>query len=140
MTSTGRLSSTDPNLQNIPVRTETGQKIRAAFTVGKGYEYLLTADYSQIEMRVMAHLSGDKGLISAYKDGEDLHNYVGSQVFDVAIDAVTPELRRRVKAMSYGLVYGLSADRVAALSGLGRRESQKGWIHCNCVWAPTLPA
>ena len=107
--STGRLSSTEPNLQNIPVRTEAGRKIRSAFVVGDGYETLLTADYSQIEMRVMAHLSQDPGLIEAYKDGEDLHNYVGSRVFDVPIDQVTPELRRRVKAMSYGLVYGLSA-------------------------------
>ncbi|MDO5668959.1 MAG: DNA polymerase I [Corynebacterium sp.] len=107
--STGRLSSTDPNLQNIPVRTPAGRRIRSAFVVGKGYECLLTADYSQIEMRVMAHLSEDPGLIEAYRDGEDLHNYVGSRVFDVPIDEVTPELRRRVKAMSYGLVYGLSA-------------------------------
>ncbi|MCS4534788.1 DNA polymerase I [Corynebacterium sp. HS2168-gen11] len=109
VTSTGRLSSADPNLQNIPVRTMHGQKIRAAFVVGDGYEALLTADYSQIEMRVMAHLSGDAGLIQAYNDGEDLHNYVGSRVFDVPVSEVTPELRRRVKAMSYGLVYGLSA-------------------------------
>lgn len=107
--STGRLSSTDPNLQNIPVRTEAGRKIRSAFVVGEGFETLLTADYSQIEMRVMAHLSQDPGLIEAYREGEDLHNYVGSKVFDVPIDGVTPELRRRVKAMSYGLVYGLSA-------------------------------
>ncbi|GAA1470734.1 DNA polymerase I [Corynebacterium felinum] len=107
--STGRLSSTDPNLQNIPVRTPAGRKIRSAFVVGEGYDQLLTADYSQIEMRVMAHLSQDAGLIEAYKLGEDLHNYVGSKVFDVPVDEVTPELRRRVKAMSYGLVYGLSA-------------------------------
>ena len=106
---TGRLSSSDPNLQNIPVRTDAGRKIRAAFTVGEGYETLLTADYSQIEMRVMAHLSEDAGLIEAYASGEDLHNYVGSRVFDVPVDEVTPELRRRVKALSYGLVYGLSA-------------------------------
>lgn len=107
--STGRLSSTEPNLQNIPVRTEAGRRIRSAFTVGEGYECLLTADYSQIEMRVMAHVSQDPGLIEAYKEGEDLHNFVGSRVFDVPIDQVTPELRRRVKAMSYGLAYGLSA-------------------------------
>ena len=107
--STGRLSSVDPNLQNIPVRTEAGRRIRSAFTVGSDYECLLTADYSQIEMRVMAHLSQDSGLIEAYREGEDLHNFVGSRVFDVPIDQVTPELRRRVKAMSYGLVYGLSA-------------------------------
>ena len=107
--STGRLSSVDPNLQNIPVRNEAGRRIRSAFTVGSDYECLLTADYSQIEMRVMAHLSQDSGLIEAYREGEDLHNFVGSRVFDVPIDQVTPELRRRVKAMSYGLVYGLSA-------------------------------
>ncbi|WP_425292297.1 DNA polymerase I [Corynebacterium mayonis] len=107
--STGRLSSTEPNLQNIPVRTDAGRVIRSAFVVGTGYECLLTADYSQIEMRVMAHLSQDAGLIKAYREGEDLHNFVGSRVFDVPIDQVTPELRRRVKAMSYGLVYGLSA-------------------------------
>ncbi|MDO5730365.1 DNA polymerase I [Corynebacterium sphenisci] len=106
---TGRLSSTEPNLQNIPVRTDFGRRIRAAFTVGEGYAALITADYSQIEMRVMAHLSGDEGLIEAYRAGEDLHNYVGSKVFGVPIDGVTPELRRRVKAMSYGLAYGLSA-------------------------------
>ncbi|OWM38232.1 DNA polymerase I [Corynebacterium diphtheriae bv. intermedius] len=107
--STGRLSSTEPNLQNIPVRTPAGRKIRSAFVVGQGYESLLTADYSQIEMRVMAHLSEDPGLIEAYQTGEDLHNFVGSKVFDVPVDQVTSELRRRVKAMSYGLVYGLSA-------------------------------
>lgn len=106
---TGRLSSSDPNLQNIPVRTEAGRRIRGAFLVGEGYETLLTADYSQIEMRVMAHLSEDAGLIEAYQSGEDLHNYVGSRVFDVPVDEVTPELRRKVKALSYGLVYGLSA-------------------------------
>ena len=109
MTSTGRLSSTDPNLQNIPIRTPAGKKIRSAFTVGTNYETLLTADYSQIEMRVMAHLSNDPGLITAYNNGEDLHNYVGTKVFDVPPSGVTPELRRKVKALSYGLVYGLSA-------------------------------
>lgn len=109
VTSTGRLSSADPNLQNIPVRTPAGRKIRSAFVVGDDYEALLTADYSQIEMRVMAHLSNDEGLIEAYSKGEDLHNYVGSKVFNVPVDEVTPELRRRVKAMSYGLVYGLSS-------------------------------
>lgn len=109
MTSTGRLSSTDPNLQNIPIRTPAGKKIRSAFTVGTNYETLLTADYSQIEMRVMVHLSNDPGLITAYNNGEDLHNYVGAKVFDVPPSGVTPELRRKVKALSYGLVYGLSA-------------------------------
>ncbi len=106
---TGRLSSTDPNLQNIPIRTEAGRRIRRAFVVGAGYETLLTADYSQIEMRIMAHLSGDAGLIEAFRTGEDLHNYVASRVFSVGIDEVTPAMRSKIKAMSYGLAYGLSS-------------------------------
>ncbi|MBC3186914.1 DNA polymerase I [Corynebacterium sp. zg-331] len=123
--STGRLSSTEPNLQNIPVRTDAGRRIRSAFRVGEGYETLLTADYSQIEMRVMAHLSQDPGLIEAYSKGEDLHNYVGSKVFDVPIDGVTPELRRRVKAMSYGLVYGLSAYGLSQQLGIPAGEAKR---------------
>ncbi|MBF4560971.1 DNA polymerase I [Microbacterium sp. VKM Ac-2870] len=106
---TGRLSSTDPNLQNIPIRTEESRRIRAAFEVGAGYETLLTADYSQIEMRIMAHLSGDAGLIEAFNSGEDLHRFVGARVFGVDPAEVTPAMRTKVKAMSYGLVYGLSA-------------------------------
>lgn len=106
---TGRLSSTDPNLQNIPVRTEESRRIRSAFQVGTGYETLLTADYSQIEMRIMAHLSGDEGLIEAFNSGEDLHRFVGSRVFGVDPAEVTSAMRTKVKAMSYGLVYGLSA-------------------------------
>jgi DNA polymerase-1 len=106
---TGRLSSTDPNLQNIPVRTAEGRRIREAFTVGAGYESLMTADYSQIEMRIMAHLSGDAGLIEAFQSGEDLHTFVASRAFDLPPDQIDAELRRRVKAMSYGLAYGLSA-------------------------------
>lgn len=106
---TGRLSSTDPNLQNIPVRTEDGTRIREAFVVGEGYEALLTADYSQIEMRIMAHLSNDAGLIAAFRSGEDLHSFVASRVFDVPTDAVTSAMRAKIKAMSYGLAYGLSA-------------------------------
>jgi DNA polymerase-1 len=106
---TGRLSSTEPNLQNVPIRTEEGRRIRELFVVGGGYEALMSADYSQIEMRVMAHLSGDVGLIDAFKSGEDLHRFVGSQVFGVAPEDVTLEMRSKVKAMSYGLAYGLSA-------------------------------
>nr|WP_308203204.1 DNA polymerase I [Georgenia satyanarayanai] len=106
---TGRLSSTDPNLQNIPVRTEEGQRIRRGFVVGEGFATLLTADYSQIEMRIMAHLSGDPGLIDAFRSGEDLHSYVGSRVFEVPTDQVTSAMRAKIKAMSYGLAYGLSA-------------------------------
>jgi len=112
-TSTGRLSSLDPNLQNIPARTEVGHQIRATFVAAEGYEGLLTADYSQIEMRIMAHFSGDEALIEAFKRGEDLHQYVGSQVFEVEPESVTPEQRTKVKAMSYGLAYGLSAYGLA---------------------------
>ncbi|BDD82367.1 DNA polymerase [Tsukamurella pulmonis] len=121
---TGRLSSTDPNLQNIPVRTEAGRQIRHAFVAGEGYETLMTADYSQIEMRIMAHLSGDEGLIEAFKTGEDLHNFVGSRAFGVPIDEVTPDMRRRVKAMSYGLAYGLSAFGLAAQLKISRDEAK----------------
>ncbi|MER7968761.1 DNA polymerase I [Streptomyces sp. NPDC096080] len=106
---TGRLSSTDPNLQNIPVRTDEGRAIRRGFVVGEGYESLMTADYSQIELRVMAHLSEDEGLIEAFTSGEDLHNTVAAQVFGVDTSAVDAEMRRKIKAMSYGLAYGLSA-------------------------------
>ncbi len=106
---TGRLSSTDPNLQNIPVRTAEGRRIRETFVVGPGYESLMTADYSQIEMRIMAHLSKDAGLIEAFTTGEDLHTFVASRAFDISPDDVDPEMRRRIKAMSYGLAYGLSA-------------------------------
>src|SRR5207344_2665425 len=106
---TGRLSSTDPNLQNIPIRTEEGRRIREVFVVGEGYEWLLTADYSQIEMRIMAHLSADDGLIEAFRSGEDLHRFVASRVFAVEPDQVTGAMRSKIKAMSYGLAYGLSA-------------------------------
>jgi DNA polymerase I len=106
---TGRLSSTDPNLQNIPIRTEEGRRIREVFVVGQGFESLMSADYSQIEMRIMAHLSGDEGLIQAFRSGEDLHRFVGSRVYGVPPEDVTPEMRSKIKAMSYGLAYGLSA-------------------------------
>ncbi|MFD4969152.1 DNA polymerase I [Streptomyces sp. NPDC058424] len=106
---TGRLSSTDPNLQNIPVRTDEGRAIRRGFVVGEGFESLMTADYSQIELRVMAHLSEDAGLIEAFTSGEDLHTTAASQVFGVDRSAVDAEMRRKIKAMSYGLAYGLSA-------------------------------
>ncbi|WP_280354537.1 DNA polymerase I [Nocardia otitidiscaviarum] len=106
---TGRLSSTEPNLQNIPIRTDTGRRIRDTFVVGPGFESLMTADYSQIEMRIMAHLSKDAGLIEAFNSGEDLHTFVASKAFDIPLSEVHPEMRRRIKAMSYGLAYGLSA-------------------------------
>ncbi|RKR74136.1 DNA polymerase I [Frondihabitans australicus] len=107
-TTTGRISSIDPNLQNIPVKTEVGHEIRAAFQHGSDYETLLTADYSQIEMRIMAHLSGDPGLIEAFNVGEDLHRFVGARIFGVEPADVSPLMRTKVKAMSYGLAYGLS--------------------------------
>ena len=110
---TGRLSSTGPNLQNIPVRTEEGRKIRDCFTVGKGYVALLTADYSQIEMRIMAHLSHDEKLLAAFASGEDLHATVAGLVFGVKAADVDPEMRRQMKAMSYGLAYGLSSYGLA---------------------------
>ena len=110
---TGRLSSTGPNLQNIPVRTEEGRKIRDCFTVGKGYVALLTADYSQIEMRIMAHLSHDEKLLAAFASGEDLHATVAGLVFGVKPSDVDPEMRRQMKAMSYGLAYGLSSYGLA---------------------------
>jgi DNA polymerase-1 len=106
---TGRLSSTDPNLQNIPVRTEEGRRIREAFVVGPGFETLMTADYSQIEMRIMAHLSEDAGLIEAFRSGRDFHSVTAARVFDVAPTEVTGEMRAKIKAMNYGLAYGLSA-------------------------------
>ena len=108
-TSTGRISSNDPNLQNIPVKTSIGREIRSAFEHGPKFTSLLTADYSQIEMRIMAHLSGDEGLIEAFNGGEDLHRFVGARIFHVTPAEVTPTMRTKVKAMSYGLAYGLSA-------------------------------
>lgn len=122
---TGRLSSTDPNLQNIPVRTEEGRRIRDCFIAAKPYENLLTADYSQIEMRIMAHLSKDEGLIAAFNSGEDLHRTVGSQVFGVPVGSVNPEMRRQIKAMSYGLAYGLSAYGLAQQLNLSPGDAQE---------------
>jgi DNA polymerase I len=114
VTATGRLSSVGPNLQNIPVRTEEGRKIRDCFIAGKGFDLLLTADYSQIEMRIMAHLSHDEHLLAAFSSGEDLHATVAAEVFGVSASEVDPEMRRQIKAMSYGLAYGLSSYGLAA--------------------------
>nr|WP_206315601.1 DNA polymerase I [Streptomyces sp. C1-2] len=121
---TGRLSSTDPNLQNIPVRTDEGRAIRRGFVVGEGYESLMTADYSQIELRVMAHLSEDAGLIEAFTSGEDLHTTAASQVFGVERSAVDAEMRRKIKAMSYGLAYGLSAFGLSQQLGIEAAEAR----------------
>jgi DNA polymerase-1 len=121
---TGRLSSTDPNLQNIPIRTIEGREIRKAFVVGDGFECLMTADYSQIEMRIMAHLSKDAGLIEAFTSGEDLHTFVAATAFGIAVDEVEPEQRRRIKAMSYGLAYGLSAFGLSAQLNITTEEAR----------------
>jgi DNA polymerase-1 len=115
---TGRLSSTDPNLQNIPIRTEEGRRIRRAFIVGEGFETLLTADYSQIEMRIMAHLSKDEALIEAFNSGFDFHAATASSVFGVPVDQVVPDQRRKIKAMNYGLAYGLSSYGLGAQLGI----------------------
>ena len=124
-TSTGRLSSENPNLQNIPIKSERGRQIRAAFVVSPGFETLLTADYSQIEMRIMAHLSNDDGLIEAFKTGEDLHRFVGSRIFGVQPQDVTPAMRSKVKAMSYGLVYGLSEYGLAKQLRISNGEAKQ---------------
>lgn len=123
-TSTGRLSSTDPNLQNIPIRTEDGRRIRECFINASAYDSLMSADYSQIEMRIMAHLSADAGLIEAFNEGEDLHRFVGARIFGVAPEDVTSEMRGKVKAMSYGLAYGLSAYGLAKQLSIAPAEAK----------------
>jgi DNA polymerase-1 len=122
---TGRLSSDNPNLQNVPVRTLQGREIRQGFVAGPGFESLMTADYSQIEMRIMAHLSKDAGLIEAFTTGEDLHTFVASRAFGVPVEQVDAELRRRVKAMSYGLAYGLSAFGLATQLRISNDEAKE---------------
>lgn len=124
-TSTGRLSSENPNLQNIPIRSERGREIRDSFIAGDGFEALLSADYSQIEMRIMAHLSEDSGIIEAFKTGEDLHRFVGSRLFGVRPDEVTASMRSTVKAMSYGLVYGLSEYGLAKQLRISNAEAKQ---------------
>ena len=121
---TGRLSSTEPNLQNIPIRTDEGRRIRAGFVVGAGYDELLTADYSQIEMRIMAHLSGDDGLIAAFKSGADFHSVTASRVFDVEASQVSAAQRSKIKAMNYGLAYGLSAYGLSQQLGIETSEAR----------------
>jgi DNA polymerase-1 len=118
------MSSTDPNLQNIPIRSDVGAEIRGAFISGAHHETLVTADYSQIEMRIMAHLSGDEGLIEAFRSGEDLHRFVGAKVFSVDPADVTPAMRSKVKAMSYGLAYGLSAFGLAKQLRIDNSEAK----------------
>jgi DNA polymerase-1 len=123
VTATGRLSSSDPNLQNIPVRTEEGRKIRQAFIAPPGFK-LVAADYSQIELRIMAHLSGDEGLLTAFSEGKDIHQATAAEVFEVTPEQVTPDLRRSAKAINFGLIYGMSAFGLAQQLGLSRGQAQ----------------
>jgi DNA polymerase-1 len=121
---TGRLSSSDPNLQNIPIRSAEGRRIRKAFVAPQGYK-ILAADYSQIELRIMAHLSGDEGLINAFKNGEDIHRATAAEVFGVELDAVSDEQRRNAKAINFGLIYGMSAFGLGRQLHIGRNEAQQ---------------
>jgi len=121
---TGRLSSTDPNLQNIPIKTEEGRRIRQAFVAEKGYK-ILAADYSQIELRIMAHLSDDPGLKKAFSEGLDVHKHTAAEVFGMALDSVTSEQRRSAKAINFGLIYGMSAFGLARQLRIGRRDAQQ---------------
>ncbi len=123
VTATGRLSSSDPNLQNIPIRTDEGRRIRRAFIAPPGYR-LIAADYSQIELRIMAHLSGDESLLRAFKEGEDIHRATAAEVFGVTLEEVTPQQRRSAKAINFGLIYGMSAFGLAKQLGVERDEAQ----------------
>lgn len=125
VTATGRLSSSDPNLQNIPVRTEEGRMIRALFEPGEGYDYLLSADYSQIELRLLAHMSGDENFIDAFKRGQDIHARTAAEVFGIPLEEVTPELRRHAKAVNFGIVYGISEFSLADDIGVTRKEARQ---------------
>ena len=126
LTVTGRLSSSNPNLQNIPIRTEEGNKIRSAFcTMDKENSLILSADYSQIELRLLAHVSGDKHLIHAFTSGEDIHTMTASKVFGVGVDEVTKEMRRRAKAVNFGIVYGQSKYGLAKNLGISPTEAQE---------------
>ena len=123
VTATGRLSSSDPNLQNIPIRNEEGRRIRQAFIARKGFT-VVAADYSQIELRIMAHLSQDQGLINAFTQGKDIHRSTAAEIFGVALDEVTSEQRRNAKAINFGLIYGMSAFGLSRQLGIGRADAQ----------------
>lgn len=123
VTATGRLSSTDPNLQNIPIRNDEGRRIRQAFVAQHGWK-ILAVDYSQIELRIMAHLSGDKALLEAFQQGKDIHAATAAEIIGVNIEDVTTEQRRRAKAVNFGLIYGMSAFGLAKQLGIPRGEAQ----------------
>lgn len=124
VTATGRLSSSDPNLQNIPIRNEEGRRIRQAFVAREGYK-IVAADYSQIELRIMAHLANDEGMIKAFAEGKDIHRATAAEIFGVALDEVTSEQRRSAKAINFGLIYGMSSFGLSNQLGIGRAEAQK---------------
>ncbi|EGT83270.1 DNA polymerase I [Haemophilus quentini] len=124
VTATGRLSSSDPNLQNIPIRNEEGRRIRQAFIARESYS-IIAADYSQIELRIMAHLSGDQGLINAFSQGKDIHRTTAAEIFGVSLDEVTSEQRRNAKAINFGLIYGMSAFGLSRQLGISRPDAQK---------------
>ncbi|EBW8880572.1 DNA polymerase I, partial [Salmonella enterica subsp. enterica serovar Enteritidis] len=124
VTATGRLSSSDPNLQNIPVRNDEGRRIRQAFIAPQGYK-IVAADYSQIELRIMAHLSGDKGLLTAFAAGKDIHRATAAEVFGLKLEDVTSEQRRSAKAINFGLIYGMSAFGLARQLNIARGEAQR---------------
>lgn len=132
VTATGRLSSTDPNLQNIPIRNEEGRRIRQAFVAPAGYK-ILAVDYSQIELRIMAHLSGDQALLDAFRDGKDIHAATAAEIMGVSIDQVSSEQRRRAKAVNFGLIYGMSAFGLAKQLGIPRGEAQAIWTNTSSV-------
>lgn len=124
VTATGRLSSSDPNLQNIPVRTEKGREIRALFYPGEGFDTLVSADYSQIELRILAHLSGDEALIKAFNDGKDIHRFTAAEVLGKSQDEVTSEERSHAKAVNFGIIYGISDFGLSRDLGITRQEAK----------------
>ena len=123
VTATGRLSSSDPNLQNIPIRTDEGREIRALFEPGEGYDCILSADYSQIELRLLAHMSGDENLIDAFIKGQDIHARTAAEVFGVPIENISPDLRRKAKAVNFGIVYGISDYGLSQNLNIPRKEA-----------------
>ncbi|VEI46026.1 DNA polymerase I [Actinobacillus equuli] len=126
VTATGRLSSSDPNLQNIPIRNEEGRRIRQAFIANKGYK-IVAADYSQIELRIMAHLASDEGMIAAFAEGKDIHRATAAEIFGLALDQVTGEQRRSAKAINFGLIYGMSEFGLSNQLGISRADAKNIW-------------